>query len=217
LLVVAPFSQYDLVLLDILEERLAACDCLEPIYVANLQDYKTIEHLNQDIPGITITHPTPILAACNFERSPFVSSGKKARDFIASVVGIAPDELLQRINAEAPSYNNTMAQRTTATSNASQVERWLAHLGPGSRSFWRKAAEFLREHESFTFDELARYYEIPMSTLRSFHRNSYRAIRNEDAPDPLSGHLDDRNQKTIYKMTNSVRDLILELTRNDSQ
>src|SRR5207302_1935530 len=36
---------------------------------------------------------------------------------------------------------------------ASQVERWLAHLGPGSRSFWRMAAEFARDHAHFTFED----------------------------------------------------------------
>src|SRR5947208_3737962 len=46
LLVVAPFSQYDLTLLDLLDERFATDPPPVSVYVANLQDYATVEQLN---------------------------------------------------------------------------------------------------------------------------------------------------------------------------
>src|SRR5436309_3083089 len=52
-LVVAPFSQYDLTLLDLLNEWLAAGQSLVPdVYVANVQDYSSVEQLSADFPGI---------------------------------------------------------------------------------------------------------------------------------------------------------------------
>ena len=98
---------------------------------------------------------------------------------------------------------------------AHQVERWLSHLGPGSRSFWRLAAEFSRGRASFTFKNLSRHFGIPTATLRSYHRNSYRAIRQEKAHDPLPSLWDSQIRANVYCMSDSVREKILELTQND--
>src|ERR1700730_1189151 len=56
---------------------------------------------------------------------------------------------------------------------------WFAHLGAGSRSFWELAARFAQNHSTFTFDDLAAEANTEKETLRSYHRNSYRAIRDE--------------------------------------
>ena len=47
---VAPFSQYDLTLLDLLDERLDTDQPPVPVYVANLQDYATSEQLMRGVP-----------------------------------------------------------------------------------------------------------------------------------------------------------------------
>ncbi len=321
LLVVAPFSQYDLTLLDLLDERLDTDQPPVPVYVANLQDQATAEQLSADFPGIGAAPQTPIVAICDSGSLQTVACGKRARDVVAQALGLPADELSRRIVAESPSYVNSAAQRvasphppkaakgermtdehrrflwqsyreqqsqagparerlpyTGAFTNiltklkarfgttfdeqevwsvlsdldrhperrrqigieddtpgavqvdpdrlpplppvaaadvASQVERWLAHLGPGSRSFWRLAAEFSRGRASFTFEDLSRHCGIPKATLRSYHRNSYRAIRHEEAPDPLPGLWDAQIRANVYWMADPVREKILELTQND--
>jgi hypothetical protein len=109
LLVVAPFSQYDLTLLDLLNERLAAKQPPVPVYVANLQDYATAEQLRADFPGIGSAPQTPIVAICEPGSARTVACGKKARDMLAEALGLSADELLRRIVAESPSYANPAA------------------------------------------------------------------------------------------------------------
>src|ERR1700678_3542648 len=46
LLAVAPFSQYDMTLLDLLDERLVTYQPPVSVYVANLQDYASVEQLS---------------------------------------------------------------------------------------------------------------------------------------------------------------------------
>jgi hypothetical protein len=107
-LVVAPFSQHDLILLDLLNERL---DADQPMYVANLQDYATAEELSADFPGIGAAPQTPIVAICESGSARTVACGKKARDMVAQAVGLPADELSRRIFAESPSYAGSAAQR----------------------------------------------------------------------------------------------------------
>ncbi len=115
LLAVAPFSQYDLTLLDLLDERLATHQSPVSVYVANLQDYTIVEHLSVDFPGIGQAQPTPIVAFCEHGSPKLVVWGKKARDMAAQLLGIAPEELSRRIVAESTSYANSAAQRTAST------------------------------------------------------------------------------------------------------
>jgi hypothetical protein len=99
---------------------------------------------------------------------------------------------------------------------ASFVDAWLRHLGPGSRRFWRIAAEYaLNRNCNITFDDLERASNISRESLRSYHRNSYRAIKNEGALDPMPGNWDAAFGRTTYAMLEVVRDRILELTRDD--
>jgi hypothetical protein len=107
LLVVAPFSQYDLTLLDLLNEKLDSDQPPVPIYVANLQDYATAEQLSADFPGIGVAPQTPIVAICDSGSPETVACGKKARDMVAQVLGLPADELSRRIVAESPSYVNS--------------------------------------------------------------------------------------------------------------
>jgi hypothetical protein len=111
LLVVAPFSQYDLTLLDLLDERFDSYQPPVPVYVANLQDYATAEQLSADCPGIGAAPQTPIVAIYESGSPQSVACGKKGREMAAQALGLPPDELSQRIVAESPSYVNSAAQR----------------------------------------------------------------------------------------------------------
>jgi hypothetical protein len=108
--VVAPFSQYDLTLLDILDERFAADPPAIPVYVANLQDFATAEQLNADFPGIGTAPQTPIVAVCDAGAQPTIACGKKGRDLAAQARGLPADELSRRIFAESPWYVSSTAQ-----------------------------------------------------------------------------------------------------------
>jgi hypothetical protein len=110
-LVVAPFSQYDLTLLDLFDERLDTDQPPVPVYVANLQDYATAEQLSADFPGIGAAPQTPIVAICDSGSPQTVACGKKARDMAAQALGLPADELSRRIIAESPSYVNSTAER----------------------------------------------------------------------------------------------------------
>jgi hypothetical protein len=109
LLVVAPFSQYDMTLLDLLEERLHTNQPPVAVYVANLQDYTSAEQLNADFPGVGAAPPTPIVAICDSGSPQAVACGKKARDLAAQALGLPAEELSRRIFAESPSYVNSTA------------------------------------------------------------------------------------------------------------
>jgi hypothetical protein len=104
LLVVAPYSQYDLTLLDLLDERFDAGPSPVSVYVANVQDYASVEQLNADFPGIGDAPQTPIAALCDAGSLKTVACGKKARDIAAQTLGIPADELSRRIVAESRSY-----------------------------------------------------------------------------------------------------------------
>ena len=66
-------------------------------------------------------------------------------------------------------------------------------------------------HSEWTFDDLAESPE-DKKELRAHHRNSYRAIRAERAPDPLKGsRWDSKRDCQVYRMPDGVRDEILHL------
>jgi hypothetical protein len=111
LLVVAPFSQYDLTLLDLLDERLDAGQAPVPVYVANVQDYASVEQLSADFPGIGDAPQTPIAALCDSGSPKTVACGNKARDIAAQALGLPADELSRRIVAESRNYVNSAGQR----------------------------------------------------------------------------------------------------------
>src|SRR5205823_13648228 len=106
LLVVAPYSQYDLVLLDLIDEALAPKrGASVPVYVANLQHYDTVEELHADIPAINQAPPqTPVAAVWEDGALRRSGCGKQARDLAADVLGISAEDLLTRIIGRVPKY-----------------------------------------------------------------------------------------------------------------
>ena len=117
LLAVAPHSQYDLVLLDLLDERLSDSSPV-PIYVVNLQDYETPECLGAEFPGADQVHQTPIAALYESGTLKKVAWGKQARDLAAEAVGYSTDELSRRVVSESPSYANSGVSRTASPPTA---------------------------------------------------------------------------------------------------
>lgn len=98
---------------------------------------------------------------------------------------------------------------------ASQVQKWFARLGEKSREFWRVCTEYLQERPTFTFVELQVYSGISVASLKSMHNNSYRAIKREGSPNPLTAEWDDALQRNTYRMDPKVCEVILHLTHGD--
>jgi hypothetical protein len=91
------------------------------------------------------------------------------------------------------------------------VSRWLQRLGKGSLAFWNVAATQSQAHGEWTFADLVARSGEPLNTLRSQHRNSYRAIKAEGADDPFTSRWDAAGGRRVYSMPNYVRDEILRL------
>ncbi len=90
------------------------------------------------------------------------------------------------------------------------IAAWFNRLGVGSKSFWARAARHSQTQSEWTFDDLAQSPE-DKKTLRSNHRNSYRAIKVEGASNPLQSRWDAYRECQVYQMPNIVRDEILRL------
>lgn len=107
LLAVAPYSQYDLTLLDLIDEALGGgrSHGVE-VYVVNLGDYDRVEQLAGDFPGIGPAVQTPLAVVWDDGSEKIAASGKRARDLVAVTLGIPADDLGERIKAEAPGYSN---------------------------------------------------------------------------------------------------------------
>lgn len=108
---------------------------------------------------------------------------------------------------------------TASRTPAESIDAWFSHLGPGSRRFWKIAAQYALAHpeSQFTFEDLAAASSLSKGTLRSYHRNSYRAIKDEQAPDPMPGAWSQVTQRTDYMMFPGVAQRIVELTQNDPE
>ncbi|MEX0677098.1 MAG: hypothetical protein WD063_08490 [Pirellulales bacterium] len=100
---------------------------------------------------------------------------------------------------------------TLPAHTAGNVADWFSHLGEGSRSFWEIAARHAQTNATWTFDDLAQTSGIDRDTLRSYHRNSYRAINDESAQNPLTSEWDANRGCNVYRMADAVRDEILGL------
>jgi hypothetical protein len=133
------------------------------------------------------------------------------------MIHVSFDNTPEDLAAIAAIVFNLQQQHATATavaavtaSAAPQVAAWYGHLGDGSRSFWQLVAQHALTHRTWTFDDLATASGTDKETLRSYHRNSYRAIKDEGAPDPMPG--DWEGSYNVYYMADAVRDAILQLT-----
>jgi hypothetical protein len=107
LLVVAPYSQYDLALLDVLDAFLARPSATRSksvsVYVANLESYSTVKQLANDIPTITQAPPqSPVAALWVNGKLSESAWGKPGRDLAAKAVGLTPEDLNQSIVARIP-------------------------------------------------------------------------------------------------------------------
>ena len=100
LLVVAPYSQYDLILLDLIDASLKSAKSPGvQVYVANLLDYASQEQLEADIPGIGRVHQTPVAVFWESGKPMQSAWGKKGRDLAAEVIGLPADELNRQLSS----------------------------------------------------------------------------------------------------------------------
>src|SRR5208283_3566558 len=102
----APYSQYDLVMLDLLDEQVDSTRPGVPVYVTNLQDYDSAARLSEDFPGVGQAHQSPVAALFDSGTAKSVAWGKKARDLVAVTLGLAAEELTRRVVEEARRYSN---------------------------------------------------------------------------------------------------------------
>jgi hypothetical protein len=110
LLAVAPYSQYDLTLLDLIDESLEAGRApAVSVYVVNLLDYPSVAEVRADFPGIAQVHQSPLAALWAPGAPKKVAGGKQARDMAAEALGLAPEEVARRVATEPPNYANREA------------------------------------------------------------------------------------------------------------
>ena len=76
-----------------------------PIYVANLQEYQTVEQLTEDIPALTDAPlQTPVAALWENGRWSKTACGKQGRDLAAIALGLSSEDLNERVVAKVPKY-----------------------------------------------------------------------------------------------------------------
>lgn len=94
---------------------------------------------------------------------------------------------------------------------AARIPTWFSELSSDAQDFWIASAEHLLVHPTFSFAELRRATDVRVNSLKSMHRNSYRAIHRAHSPNPLWSSWDHELQCNFYKMEPVVRDMILSL------
>ena len=92
-----------------------------------------------------------------------------------------------------------------------KIDKWWGHLGTRSREFWEAAARHVQTNPRFTFAELAQATGHDKGALKAEHRNSWKAIRDEGAPNPLNRTWDASQACNVYTMPDEVRDELLRL------
>jgi hypothetical protein len=115
-------------------------------------------------------------------------------------------EIIRAIRAGHPQTTTGDTGGVATTS----VARWFNRLGAGSKIFWQRAARHAQSHREWTFNDLAESPEDKRA-LRSYHRNSYRAIKVEGAADPLVSKWDSKRDCQVYQIPDTVRDELLRL------
>jgi hypothetical protein len=107
LLVVAPWSHYDLAMLDLLDESFSRSESLagwrgDDICVANLLSYGSFEQLAIGIPGINQRpSQTPVVAKWEYGGFEW-SFGKPGRDLVAKTIGLSSNEFNRTVVARVP-------------------------------------------------------------------------------------------------------------------
>ena len=111
LVIVASYSHYDLAMLDLLDEEIGRWSMLAsnqpvPTYVANLLAYPAGDSLIKEFP-IVKSPPLQTLLTLVWKNGAWVQSatGKFGRDLAATMLGVAPDILNQRVIARIPRYS----------------------------------------------------------------------------------------------------------------
>jgi hypothetical protein len=109
LILVAPWSHYDLVLLDLIEEELIEGAKIREvaevaIFVDNIDRYETLEQIKEMIPLIKSVPQTPVSAVWEDGKLKKTSSGYFARVLVAEAMNLSLNLLDERILARVPRY-----------------------------------------------------------------------------------------------------------------
>jgi hypothetical protein len=163
-------------------------------------------YFSRDLPVLHVVEEPMLSIDLCFENSP-----EDLRAAAAVIAALRDDDLLGDDGGPVP-VPLAPAPPPNAPAGAWNISPWFNRLGPGSRQFWIVAAQFALTHRAWTFDDLAAASGLDKGTLRSYQRNSYRAIRAEQAPEPLGGDWDPNRQCNVYTMADVVRDEILRLS-----
>ncbi|OJW12384.1 MAG: hypothetical protein BGO49_21260 [Planctomycetales bacterium 71-10] len=109
LLVVAPWSHYDLAMLDVLDESVPGPDRpgeAPPVFVANLERYRSVEELTADIPILeSFPFQSPIAALWRDGAFRNVAWGKAGRDLVADALDLPPEAFNEQVIARTPRYS----------------------------------------------------------------------------------------------------------------
>jgi hypothetical protein len=91
-----------------------------------------------------------------------------------------------------------------------KVHVWFPKLGENARSFWLLAARHAQENPTWTLKEIEAVSGIEPRALKSYLRNSYRAIHASKAADPLLSDWDSVRRCNVYRFRDDiVRDEVL--------
>ena len=98
------------------------------------------------------------------------------------------------------------------SSRIAYIEKWWGHLGQTSRDFWKYAAQTAASTPHFTLQDIAhRHANTAVASLRASLMNSHKAIKDEQAPDPMPGIWDSLRGCNVYQMSEEVCQEILRL------
>jgi hypothetical protein len=108
LLAVAPYSQYDLALLDLIDEGIHSDTRARPtVYVIDLLAYENQEEMKGDFPNVSQVFQTPIVTFGEVGQPNISASGQEGRELAAQVLGLSAEGLTANMLARSPRYNGS--------------------------------------------------------------------------------------------------------------
>jgi hypothetical protein len=116
-LIVATWSNYDLWLLDLINEKLDTQ--LSPLhfYILDISDYLNLEDLKDEIPVISELYQTPIFVKYDSGWINKVASGKDAREAAGEFVGIDSKEISQLFDEYFKSFHSKVIFKNNEVEN----------------------------------------------------------------------------------------------------
>jgi hypothetical protein len=210
LIVAAPYSSLDMILLDLLDEHLAARTTAAPVYLANLHDYASVEELARDIPGIPLVDQTPVFAIFDSGTPRGITFGKDARDSASLFVGLPEETLSAECEASSGRLAIEVLRQLEALDVRASVSQWVGLMKPQTRDVWSAAANLSRNQPSFTVSEVSRTVGVSSHLVRAMLNRA--AIVHTAGLTPIKKHKERGARRNVYAIDAAVRDAILSET-----